>query len=116
VIGSGMGTPMIDFAVREAKFVVDGPMAICRFGSACSMSKQCKIGNVVLASKGGFIVQTDFDKLHDADNDELPYKISDLAKPDDTLIKHMDLHLRNSTEEGNYKQGLLATSDSFYNT
>ena len=111
-----MGTPMIDFAVREAKFVVDGPMAICRFGSACSMSKQCKIGNVVLASKGGFIVQTDIDKLHDADNDELPYKISDLAKPDDTLIKHMDLHLRNSTEEGNYKQGLLATSDSFYNT
>lgn len=28
----------------------------------------------------------------------------------------MDLHLRHSTEEGNYKQGLLATSDSFYNT
>jgi uridine phosphorylase len=56
VLASGIGTPMVDFAVREAKFVVDGPMAICRFGSACAMSKQTKIGNVVLASKGGFIV------------------------------------------------------------
>ena len=28
VIASGMGTPMIDFALREGKFCIDGPMAI----------------------------------------------------------------------------------------
>jgi len=47
---------MIDFAVWEAKYALDGPMAICRFGSACSVSKDTKIGNVVLASQGEFYV------------------------------------------------------------
>jgi len=70
---------MIDFAVREAKFCIEGPMAICRFGTACSASKDTKVGNIVLASKGEFYVQTDYDKLHDKDSHELPYKISPIS-------------------------------------
>lgn len=56
VIASGLGTPMIDFAVREAKYCIEGPMAICRFGTACSASKDTKVGNIVVASKGEFYV------------------------------------------------------------
>jgi uridine phosphorylase len=82
VIASGMGTPMIDFAIREGKFCVDGPIAISRFGSCCSINKDVKVGNVVLASKGAFNVQTDYDLLHDSKKKGLPYKISSVTKPD----------------------------------
>ena len=82
VVASGMGTPMIDFAIREGKFCIDGPLALSRFGSCCSMTKDVKVGNVVLASKGAFCVQTDYDKIHDPNDTSLPYKISDVTKPD----------------------------------
>lgn len=109
-----MGTPMIDFAIREGKFCVDGPIAISRFGSCCSINKEVEVGNVVLASKGAFNIQTDYDLLHDGRKKGLPYKISAVTKPDQVLCKHMKLHLENSTPEGNFKQGLTGTSDSFY--
>lgn len=81
---------MIDFAVREAKYALDGPMAICRFGTACSIAKDTKIGNIVLASLGEFYVQTDYDKLHDENSKELPYKISHITLPEMTLTTHME--------------------------
>lgn len=56
VIASGMGSPMFDFAIREAKFCLDGPMAICRFGLCASIDDSVEIGNVVLQSKGSFHV------------------------------------------------------------
>lgn len=114
VIASGMGTPMIDFAVRECKFVIDGPMAISRFGGACSISKDVKVGNVILSNKGGFNVQVDYDKIHDETDTSLPYKISPITKPDQTLTKHLKLHLEHSTQEGNFKTGMTGTTDSFY--
>ncbi len=107
---------MIDFAVREAKFAVEGPVAIVRFGTACSISRETKIGNVVLASKGEFHVQTDYDKLHDVNSKEVPYKISPIAYPDQTLTNHLETHIKESSEDGNFKLGLVGTTDSFYNS
>ena len=126
VIGSGMGTPMMDFAIRESRFLIDGPMAVVRFGSAISVNKNVDIGNVVLSSKGSFHVQTDYDKLHDPENKDLPYKISEVTKPDQQLSKHLELHLQNSIDETDihdikaedrkFKIGLNGTTDSFYNS
>ena len=107
---------MIDFAVWEAKYALDGPMAICWFGAACSIAKNTKIGNIVLASQGEFYVQTDYDKLHDPDSKDLPYKISHISLPEMTLTNHMEQHLKESTEEGNFRSGLIGTTDSFYNS
>lgn len=55
VIASGMGGPMIDFAIRESKFCIEGPMAIVRFGTCCSIS-EFKVGDVVIANPGAFSV------------------------------------------------------------
>lgn len=116
VLASGMGTPMFDFAIREGKYCIDGPMAICRFGLCCSIDDNIDVGNVVLQDKGAFHVQTDFDKLHDKHDTDLPYKIGKIQKPDGALSSHLELHLRHSTPEGNFKQGLNGTSDSFYSS
>ena len=107
---------MFDFAIREAKFCLDGPMAICRFGLCASIDDSVEIGNVVLQSKGSFHVQMDYDKLHDPESTELPYKISPVIKPDETLNNHLKHHLKNSTPEGNFREALNGTTDSFYSS
>lgn len=45
IISSGIGGPMIDFTMREAKFILDGPMAVVRFGTCCSIS-DCEEGKI----------------------------------------------------------------------
>lgn len=114
VLASGMGTPMFDFAIREGKFCIDGPMAICRFGLCASIADDVEVGNVVVQDKGSFHVQTDFDKLHD--REDLPYKIGKVQKADEHLSAHLSKHLEHSTTEGNFKRGLNGTTDSFYSS
>lgn len=58
----------------------------------------------------------DYDKLHDPENDELPYKISPVVEPDLVLNNHLKHHLEHSTPEGNFKEGLNGTTDSFYSS
>ncbi len=48
IVSIGMGVPMMDFFVREVRAVVDGPMAIIRFGSCGSIS-EAKIGQICVA-------------------------------------------------------------------
>lgn len=116
VVATGMGMPMIDFAVREAKYCIDGPIAITRFGGCASIDPNFKVGNVILASKGSFLVQTDYDKIHDPNCKELPYKISRSIEVTHQLADHLKRHLEYSTVEGNFKEGVTGTTDSFYNS
>jgi uridine phosphorylase len=112
VIASGMGAPMVDFTMREAKFCIDGPMAVVRLGTCCSVSN-CVEGDVVISTKGSFNVLTDFDarQAHTGS----AYKITDVVPADDNLSGLLKTHIRDSLPNKDIcKTGLNGTTDSFY--
>ena len=50
-----MGTPMMDFVVRETRAVVDGPMAIIRLGTCGLLDALTPVGTLVVASQGSVL-------------------------------------------------------------
>ncbi|CAE8664854.1 unnamed protein product [Polarella glacialis] len=46
VVSVGMGLPMMDFFVREARAVVEGPMAIVRFGTCGCLQESTAVGSL----------------------------------------------------------------------
>jgi uridine phosphorylase len=113
VIASGMGGPMIDFTMREAKFCIDGPMAAVRYGLSCSLSNLGE-GDVVVCTKGSFNVQSDFCVPKNKDLSK-NYKISDLEMPDATLSALLKEKITSTLPKGETcKDGICGSSDSFY--
>lgn len=78
IVSAGIGTPMLDFAIREGKFVVDGPMAMIRFGLCSSISEDVSVGDTVIHDQGCFMIQTDFDVFNKKSKDD-PYIISSVV-------------------------------------
>jgi uridine phosphorylase len=52
IVSTGMGTPMMDFVVRETRAVVDGSMAIIRLGTCGLLDATTPVGTLVVASQG----------------------------------------------------------------
>lgn len=116
VIASGMGQPMIDFTMREAKIHLDGPMAVVRYGSCCSISN-CEEGNVVIGTDGAFDVTFDLDAKYGKGEANNYYRISDIALSNSTLNSHLKKCIKaNLLDPDTCKTGLLGTSDSFYSS
>ena len=47
IIAIGMGTPMMDFLVREVRAIVTGPMAVVRFGTCGGFAEAALAGSIV---------------------------------------------------------------------
>lgn len=52
IVAIGMGAPMMDFLIREASFICEGPMAVIRVGTCGIFNPLLLPGTVVVASKG----------------------------------------------------------------
>lgn len=116
VIASGMGEPMIDFTMREAKIHLDGPMAVVRYGSCGSISN-CEEGQVVVATDGCFECTFDLEAKYGKSGGNSYYRISDVAPSDDKLNAHLTKCIKsNLLDPDQCKTGLLGTSDSFYSS
>jgi uridine phosphorylase len=50
IVAIGMGFPMMDFLVRESRSILDGDMAIIRFGTCGSVSLNADLGSIVVAT------------------------------------------------------------------
>lgn len=127
IIATGMGTPMMDFVVRESRAIVDGDMAIIRLGS-CGGLLEAPTGSFVVASEGAVLVRREPDALHhgaDAGNDhgaspDRPYSISRPVLPDRELTTRLSSCLREAVgeagEEAPVIGGLNATTDSYFSS
>eukprot|EP01138_Halocafeteria_seosinensis_P000065 gb/GECG01000066.1/.p1 GENE.gb/GECG01000066.1/~~gb/GECG01000066.1/.p1 ORF type:complete len:354 (+),score=44.55 gb/GECG01000066.1/:1-1062(+) len=117
IIATGMGTPMMDFVVRETRAVVDGEMAIIRYGTSGGLG-DVPPGWVVVASEGACNVTRDPDAIHQPKTSSSPpYKISSLAMPDKTLSQKFCDALREAMPaEYGVTTGVNATADSFYSS
>lgn len=52
LIAIGMGVAMVDFMVREVRAVVDGDLAIVRFGSCGSLDPSLEVGAIGVIQVG----------------------------------------------------------------
>lgn len=66
---------MMDFFVREVRAVVDGPMAIIRFGTCGGLTDHSRAGTIVVATEGSSYISRNYDFFPHADesNSSQPY-------------------------------------------
>lgn len=77
----------MDFAIRESKYCCDGPMAVIRLGSCCSIS-DVKASEIVINDEGSFGVYSNFDTIRAGKGGEY-YFITDTIQPDADLTKSL---------------------------
>jgi uridine phosphorylase len=113
---------MMDFFVRESRAIVDGPMAIIRFGTCGGMNEHAVPGKVGVASGGsGYVVRNPdaFTHMYDNTTDsktEQPYHYSRVCPSDAALNEVL---IRAITEELGSDiiiEGTNITADSFYSS
>ena len=115
IVATGMGAPMMDFLVREARAVVDGPMLIVRYGSCGGIRADALPGTVVANTPGAVYVQRNYDAF----NFEAgvppgePYHVSGIAPADPELASHVCDALKKALGPKAI-EGLNASADSFY--
>ena len=52
-----MGTPNMDFVVRENRAVVDGQMAFIRLGTCGALQRPARLGDAIVASPGSVFIR-----------------------------------------------------------
>ncbi|EGG16658.1 uridine phosphorylase [Cavenderia fasciculata] len=116
IVSIGMGTPMMDFLVREGRYVTEGTMAIVRYGT-CGSLRDVPVGTLAIA-KECVLIRRNPDHWHaDSSNQVKPYDISKAVKGDTEMVEKLTNAF---TTEFNGRrqviQGLNATADSFYSS
>eukprot|EP00887_Chlorella_sp_A99_P005428 scaffold1.g5428.t1 len=117
IMSTHMGFPNIDFVVREARAVVDGPMAVLRLGTCGAFQAPAALGAAVVASPGAVLVRRE----PDAFSLGLPpsashYSISLPVDSDPALSARLRAELAARLGEGGVCAGLNVSADSFYSS
>ena len=111
IVTTGMGGPMMDFAVRELRHVVDGDLVMVRLGSCGGLSPAAVPGAVVANTPGSVRIVRNFDADF-SDESDANYVISRRrAAPDVALAQRLAAEL---ARECDVVYGLNASADSFY--
>lgn len=124
IIATGMGTPMMDFVVRECRAVVNGPMVVIRFGTCGTPQENVSIGSISVADQSVLIQRNpDFwqeplspDNGATITNPSKPYFISRPVKSDRELSNLLFKKLGDSLGPEVTVRGTNATGDSFYSS
>lgn len=117
IIATGMGTPMIDFVVRETRAVVPGGMLFLRFGTCGGLVAEDVAATVVVPSAGSVLVRREPDSA--ADGAISPYSISRPVLPDAELTAALLGRLRERVGAAlgrSVVEGGDVTCDSFYSS
>lgn len=114
VVGTGMGTPMMDFVVRECRHVVEGPMAIVRYGTTGILRDSVVPGTVLLASASRMVSRNyDYDP---SDPTTEAYRLSNRVTADSQLTAAVKEKLIAVLGDENVAEGVDITADYFYDT
>jgi uridine phosphorylase len=119
VIATGMGTPNMDFIVRESRGVVHGPMAIVRFGSCGIVRADTAPGSICVATEGSISVTRNFDAFLEPDSADVTGSSYNLSLPvpaHEGLSQLLTTALREAVGAQQVTGGMNATCDSFYSS
>ena len=116
IVAIGMGPPMMDFFVRETRYVTDGPMAIARFGTCGGISEDAVPGTIVVANGSGFINRNPnaFSKTRREGVE--PYILYDEVPADSSLTSNIVEKLTQVLGAQAVVAGTNVTADSFYSS
>lgn len=114
VVGTGMGTPMMDFVVRECRHVVEGPMAIVRYGTTGLLRDSLGPGTVLLAQSSRMLSRNyDYDSSQPVSQ---AYRLSNGVAADAQLTALVKEKLTAVLGEENVAEGVDITAEFFYDT
>lgn len=133
IVAIGMGLSMMDFLVREARTIVDGPMAIIRFGTCGTLNESDEIGTLCVSTTSCLIARDpDYfitkrkvllsnktgkcsESLNTVDNTSNGYFVSKFEDADPILT---DLLIEQLSKEKESKviSGPNGSADSFYSS
>lgn len=125
IVAIGMGISMMDFFVRESRAVVDGPMAVIRFGTCGGLSEKAPTGSVVVASKGAAMISRNPDSFtrdysDSVGGDNIPleeaYTLSMIAPASTELSSLVIRSLGDGVGSDRVVEGTNVTADSFYSS
>lgn len=60
IVSTMMGTPNMDFVVRENRAIVDGQMAFIRLGTCGALQRPAKLGDAIVAFPGSISIRCTF--------------------------------------------------------
>mmetsp|Transcript_20567 Transcript_20567/g.34602 ORF Transcript_20567/g.34602 Transcript_20567/m.34602 type:complete len:295 (-) Transcript_20567:89-973(-) len=120
-VSIGMGVAMMDFFVREVRTVVDGPMAIIRFGTCGGLCPEnAKDGTIVVASKGSMLVTRNYSYFASSgaakSGGAVPYTFHEKAAANSEMSANLQRELIESCGAERVRAGLNVTADSFYSS
>lgn len=114
-----MGASMMDFMMREASFVLPGPVAVIRLGTCGLFNRDLPPGTVLTAGKGAMYIYMNYCYFNGAcnsdGNKETEFSPFSLTKPINCDRQLNDLLKRNlKTANIPTFDGLCASAESFY--
>lgn len=120
IVSIGMGSPNMDFFVREVRECLSGDMAVVRLGS-CGALVDAPVGSVVIPRASVSINRNvDFDFTNPGKCDEVAYRISKPVSADPTL--HQEVHKALAAAKPAASKAVIlagivnASADSFYSS
>lgn len=113
IMAIGMGFSRIDIAVREARQIITGPMAMMRLGTCGIINPDIGISKILVAAKGSLYIQSIKSAIVSG-NDDSYYRISAPALPDEKLTSIIMKNMKNIVGKDNVVGVLNCTADSFY--
>jgi uridine phosphorylase len=123
IVSIGMGISMMDFFVRESRAIVDGPMAMVRFGTCGGVSNEANAGKIVVASYGSGYIHRNVDYFaYNYSNDISrstslePYITSQISPADEELSALVSNELKKIINDEDIIEGCNVTADSFYSS
>lgn len=123
IVSIGMGISMMDFFVRESRAIVDGPMAMVRFGTCGGVSNEANAGKIVVASYGSGYIHRNVDYFaYNYSNDISrstslePYITSHISPADEELSTLVSNELKKIINDEDIIEGCNVTADSFYSS
>jgi len=114
VVGTGMGTPMIDFSIREirALFNEDEKLSFIRIGTCGTPHPDVLAGDVIV-NDASVMIQRNPDAFREGSNEQ-PYRISKPVKAHALLTKKLQEKITAIIGKDRVRLGLNATADYFY--
>jgi len=120
IIAIGMGSPMMDFMIREASFVDEGPMACIRLGTCGILNKELAPGTVCTAGNGSSYIYQNFAAYTGAMNDDTINEKSTkfiITKPEQCTTELNELMIAELKAAGvPTHDGINAAGEFFYST
>ncbi|KAK7688313.1 hypothetical protein QCA50_008684 [Cerrena zonata] len=120
IVSIGMGSPNVDFFLREVRECLSGDLVVVRLGS-CGALVDVKVGTVVVPSGSIAINRNyDYDFVNGGPENERPYRFSRRVSVDAELQSAVSRALEQTRpptiETGILTNTLNASTDSFYSS